>query len=169
MTTALSVSQALEFVRAHGIVLVSAKGSAPRLIDAILGEAIAGNWWAHPGANPIYNVLSEVTDSEDILVCRLLKGKVTLVHRRLWPALVRAAPNFEPSQLAQVREEHTSTGRHVTREVPFPAWVPPLVQKEAELLSEKDAFASLGPAVSEAQAAQSAQAALKPHRKASGT
>jgi len=148
----LHAKAALAFVQRQGIVLASAKGDAPRLIDAILGESISGNWWGHPKASFIYNVLAEVSESEDVLVCRLLKGNVTLVHRRLWPALVRAASHFEPAQLAKVHEEHTASGRHATREVAFPLWVPPDVQEQAALLSDEDALASLGPAVAGSKA-----------------
>ena len=144
---------AFEFVRRHGVVLATAKGSAPRLIEAITGESISGNWWTHPRADFIYNTLAEVTDSEDVLVCRLLRGKITLVHRRLWPALVRVADQFEPARLAQVRQEHTATGRHVNREVAFPIWVPSAIQEQAALLSEDQALAALGHGVASARLA----------------
>lgn len=147
MSKPLHAKAALEFVQRHGVVLASAKGDAPRLIDAIAGEAIAGNWWSHPRSRFIYNVLAEVSESDEILVCRLLRGKITLVHRRLWPALVRAAMHFDPGQLARVREEHDPSGRHVVREADFPSWVPPAVRAQAGSLSEEDAWASLGPAV----------------------
>lgn len=137
------VTEALAFVRRHGIVLASAKGNAPRLIEAILRESISGNWWAHPRGRFIYNVLSAVCDSEDVLVCRLLGGKVTLVHRRLWPALVRIADRFDARQLAQVRDEHLPSGRHVRNEVPFPLWVPASVHAQAARLSEEEALAAL--------------------------
>src|SRR5947209_19685107 len=78
-----AVASALAFIEAHGVVLASARGPAPRLIDAIAGETIAGNWWSHPKANAIYNVLSRASESKDVLACRLIGGKVTLVHRRL--------------------------------------------------------------------------------------
>ena len=55
------VTEALEFVRRHDIVLASANGDAPRLIEAILGEPISGNWWTHPRGRFIYNVLSAVS------------------------------------------------------------------------------------------------------------
>jgi hypothetical protein len=141
MTDALA--EALAFVERHGVVLASARGPAPRLIDAIAGEPIAGNWWSHPRANEIYRVLSAASDSESVLVCRLVRGKITLVHRRLWPALVRVADRFAPEQLAEVRNEHTASGRHVGREVPFPDWVPREVAEEARKLAEAAAVASL--------------------------
>jgi hypothetical protein len=152
MSRRLHARAALEFVCQQGVVLTSAKGNAPRLTEAILGEPISGNWWSHPKSSFIYNVLAQVSESEDVLVCRLLHGKVTLVHRRLWPALVRAARRFEPAQLAQVREEHTPSGRHVTKTVAFPLWVPLVVHEQAALLSEEQALDALGPAVTAAQA-----------------
>jgi hypothetical protein len=141
------VAKALAFVERRGIVLASAKGDAPRLIETILGQPVSGNWWAHPQGNFVHNVLAAVSESDDVLVCRLLGGKVTLVHRRLWPALVRVADRFEPARLAKVREEHLPTGRHVAREVPFPSWVPSAVHEEAAVLGEEQAMTALGPAV----------------------
>jgi hypothetical protein len=139
-----AVATALAFVESHGVVLVSAKGPAPRLIEAIAGEPISGNWWSHPRGNHIYNVLSRVCESEQVLVCRLVNGKVTLVHRRLWPALVRLADRFSPPQLAQVREEHSAAGHHAVREVPFPEWVPSGVADQAKATTGAQAVTLLG-------------------------
>ena len=142
--TIVTPEEALAFVREHGVVLASAKGSAPRLTEAIIGVPIKGSWWAHPKSRQIYAVLSAVTESDQVLVCRLIGGKVTLVHRRLWPSLVRLAERFAPEQLAQVREEHTPSGRHVSHEVPYPRWVPPKVAEQARTIAEKDALAAFG-------------------------
>ncbi len=133
----------MRFVEEHGIVLASAKGSAPRLIEHIAGEAISGNWWSHPRANAIYNVLSRVQGHEDVLVCRLVGGKITLVHRRVWAPLVRVAACFPAPALARVSEEHTTTGKHAVHEVPFPEWVPAEVWAASRALSEEDALAAL--------------------------
>ena len=144
MTTCVTAEEALAFVRQHGVVLASAKGSAPRLTEAIVGEDIKGSWWAHPESHRIYSILGAVTDSDQVLVCRLIDGKITLVHRRLWPYLVRLARRFEPEQLAQVREEHTPSGRHASRVVPFPQWVPREVSAQAKAIDEQEALAILG-------------------------
>ena len=147
MSVSSHVAAALEFVCQHGIVLASARDNVPRLVDLIAGEPISGNWWSHPKSRFIYNILAQVIESQDVLVCRLLHGKVTFVHRRLWPALVRAAERFEPARIAQVREEHTPGGRHVTKTVAFPLWVPSGVHEQAALLSEEESLVALGPAV----------------------
>jgi len=85
------------------------------------------------------------TYSEEVLVCRLIDGKITLVRRRLWPSLVRLAHRFPAEQLARVREEHTPSGRHATHEIPFPHWVPEDVVAQADHTSEEEALAVLGP------------------------
>jgi len=139
-----SARQALAFVRKHGVVLASAKGNAPRLTEAIVGEPIQGSWWAHRQGRRIFAVLSAVSESEDVLVCRLIDGKITLVHRRLWPVLVRLSKRFAPEQLAQVREEHTPSGRHISRAVAFPRWVPAEVAKQAKTIDEQQALAVFG-------------------------
>jgi len=140
----MTADQAISFIQEHGVVLASAKGPVPRLTEAIVNEPIKGSWWAHPKSHQIFAILQAVADSEDVLVCRLVNGKITFIHRRLWPALVRVAKRFPPAQIAQVHEEHTASGRHVTREVPFPKWVPPEVVEQAKGMSEKEALNALG-------------------------
>jgi len=141
----MTTAEAISFIKKHGVVLASAKGPVPRLAEAIVNEPIRGSWWAHPKSHQIFAILQAVTDSKDVLVCRLVNGKVTLVHRRLWPALARAAKRFPAGQISQVHEEHTASGRHVSRQVPFPKWVPPAVLKRAKGITEAEALDSLGP------------------------
>jgi hypothetical protein len=135
---------ALAFVRRHGIVLLSARGPVPSLAAAIAGEPIRGSWWVHPQAHRIHALASATCESTDVLVCRLVGGKVTLVHRRVWPALVRLAGELPRRGLALVREEHTPQGHHRTVEVPFPRWVPRDVRAAARALTEEDARSALG-------------------------
>jgi hypothetical protein len=134
--------QALAFIRTHGVVLESARGPIPSLVEAIAGVPVQGSWWSHPKSHEIFAVTRAVRDSDDVLVCRLIKGKITFVHRRLWPALVRAAGRLPSDRLSQLREVHTSSGRHVTEEVPFPDWVPSSVRAAARTLSEEAALAA---------------------------
>ncbi|HEY1151901.1 MAG TPA: hypothetical protein VGF27_25220 [Pseudoduganella sp.] len=140
----MDLQQALEFVRVHGVVLVSAQGPAPRLTDAIAGEPVRGSWWGHPKGKQIFAVLDALNDSSDILVCRLLQNKLTMVHRRLWPALAALAPELPPAALARVVQEHTASGKHVNRETPFPDWLPSDAAAAAALLSSAEARRLLG-------------------------
>ncbi|HEU4427431.1 MAG TPA: hypothetical protein VFT98_01650, partial [Myxococcota bacterium] len=130
---------ALAFVRRHGAVLLSGRGAAPSLADWVAGEAIAGSWWGHARGHEIYALASALEKSPDVLVCRAVGGKRTLVHRRLWPALVRAAAEFPRAHLARVVEEHTARGRHDVREMAFPRWAPPDVRAAAKALALDEA------------------------------
>jgi hypothetical protein len=131
--------QGLAFVRRHGVVLQAARGPVPSLAEAIAGGPIRGSWWAHPEAHQIFHVAEAVCESPDVLVCKLIDGKVTYVHRRLWPALVKLASRFRKAQLAKTWNEHTRTGAHVSRNVPFPRWVPSEVSEQAARLSIAEA------------------------------
>ncbi len=68
---------------------------------------------------------------------RLVRGRLTLVHRDLWPVLVRLADRV----LAAVHEEHTERGSHRSAEIPFPDWVPEDVRAAAAGLTAADALA----------------------------
>lgn len=133
--------QALAFIRKHGVVLETAHGPVPSLAEVIAGERVRGSWWSHPKSHEIFAVTRAIRDSDDVLVCRLVRGRITFVHRRLWPALVRAAGRLSSDRLSQVREVHTSSGHHVTKDVPFPDWVPASVRTAARRLSEDAALA----------------------------
>ena len=134
----------MEFVRVHGIVLESAVGPVPSLAAAIAGGPIHGSWWAHVRGREIFALTRAVRDSSDVLVCRLVEGKITYVHRRLWPALIRASKRFPLEHLARVHETHTASGRHVSEDVAFPNWVSRELSAEASQLDEHGALDALG-------------------------
>jgi hypothetical protein len=77
-------------------------------------------------------------------VCRLAGGKITYVHRRLWPAIVRLANSLDQKTLAALQEEHTPSGAHRVRTIPFPRWVPPEVRQAAKNISAEQAHLQLG-------------------------
>ena len=140
----MNTQQALAFVEQHGVMLASARGKVPTLTEAIAGAPIKGSWWGHPEGKRIFAVLSEVQEHDDILVCRLLAGKLTLVHRRLWPALAALASELPADALARVRQVHTATGKHVNEEIPFPQWLPPDAAVDAASMDPDRARAALG-------------------------
>jgi hypothetical protein len=135
----MTPKQALGFVESRGITLESGRGPVPSLAQTIAGEAIRGSWWAHPKGGVIFRCSRAVRESKDVLVCRLVGGKVTYVHRRLWPALVRLAGQFEANRLAALREVHTATGTHKVEAVAFPKWVPSEVRRAAAKLTAEQA------------------------------
>jgi hypothetical protein len=127
----------------HGILLESARGPLPNVAEMVAGEPIRGSWWAHPAGHAIFAALNSLADSPDVVRTRLVNGKVTLIHRRLWPALVRVADQFPLEALAAIHEEHTTSGAHRVREQPFPTWVPNDVRQAAKKLSVDEALAKL--------------------------
>jgi hypothetical protein len=127
----------------HGMLLQSARGPLPNVAELVAGEPIRGSWWGHPAAPAIFDALNVLAESPDVVRTRLVKGKVTLIHRRLWPALVRVAERFPPERLAAIHEEHTASGAHRKHEQAFPGWVPADVLAAARDLSEDDAVALL--------------------------
>ncbi len=131
--------EAIAFVQRHGIVLQAARGPVPSLAEAIAGGPIRGSWWGHPRGREIFRAADAVCSSPDVLVCKLVGGKVTYVHRRLWPALVKLSSRLEKEQLARVWNEHKGTGAHQARSESFPKWVPPEVLAQAETMSVSEA------------------------------
>jgi hypothetical protein len=140
----MTPAQALAFVERHGVVCEAARrGAIPSLADAVSGESLSGNWWSHPKGNAIFAATRAVRDCPNVLVCRLVDDKITFVHERIWPALVRMAGRFAPKRLASVGEVHSASGKHVLEETPFPDWVPAKIMASAKRLSERQALAEL--------------------------
>jgi hypothetical protein len=140
----MNARQALAFVRKHGVVLMAARGPVPSLAEAIAGAPVRGSWWAHPESRRMFRVFETVRESRQVLTCRLVGGKVTFVHRRLWPALARLASRLPKSGLAAIHEEHTAQGRHRTRVTPFPRWVPKEIARRARGLDDAEAVRRFG-------------------------
>lgn len=63
----------------------------PSVVALVTGDAPRTSWWSHPRGRLVFAVLSLLAEHEDVLFTKLLAGKVTLVHRRLWPDLLAVA------------------------------------------------------------------------------
>jgi hypothetical protein len=135
--------QARAFVEKRGIVLESARGPVPSLAETIAGEPMRDSWWGHPKGDSIFACSRAIRNSKDVLTCRLIDGKVTYVHRRLWPALVRLSDNFTAHRLAPIKEIHTAAGKHRIETVPFSRWVSPEERRKGTKLSAAQAIALL--------------------------
>jgi hypothetical protein len=139
----MTLKQAIAFVKTHGVVLESGRGAVPSLAEAIAGAPIRGSWWAHPRGNDIFLCSRAIRKSPDVLVCRLVGGKVTYIHRRLWAALVRLAAGFDADRLAVIQEVHTPSGRHKVNVTPFAKWIPKDVARATARLSDEEASSLL--------------------------
>ncbi len=140
----MTLGQALALVRKHGVMLESARGPVPNLVDTVVGGTRRGSWWTHPRAREVFTLTRSLRDSPDILVTRFVNGHITYVHRRLWVPLVRIARALPKARIARVREVHTASGAHRLDIEPFPGWVPEDVAREAKALSQDEAVRQLG-------------------------
>ena len=140
----MNVRSALAILRRHGVMLEAARGPVPSLAEAIAGGPLRGSWWTHARSREIFATTRAVRDSPDVLVSRLVNGRITYAHRRVWPALVRLAPTLPRTALTRVREVHTAAGKHRIERVAFPKWVPADVRRKAHTMSRQRAVEMLG-------------------------
>jgi len=68
----------------------------PSATACIAGAPIRGSWWGHPQGKLIFETLTRLEDS--VAWAKLIAGKETLVHRRLWPSLVAVAESRQDWQ-----------------------------------------------------------------------
>lgn len=71
----------------------------------IAGEPMRGSWWAHPRAHEIFAVLQAVADHKQVLITRLVSGKVTFAHRKLWPDILSIGQARESWQMQGLSPE----------------------------------------------------------------
>ena len=139
----LGVVEIMAVLAERGVLLESARGPIPNVVELIAGEPILGSWWAHPASHAIFAAINAVADSPDVVRLRLVNGKVTLVHRRIWPSVVRLSAIIPPERLASIEEHHTASGAHRKVETPFPVWVPADAIEAAAQLTEEQALDEL--------------------------
>ena len=78
-----------DFVKFHRIVMLAPEPQLPSLVSEVAGEDFKGGWWGHPTSHWIYNLYTQLKAHPDILATKCINGKVTLIHRTLWPCLMR--------------------------------------------------------------------------------
>lgn len=84
-----TVDEALALIEKSGAITLVPSGARPSLVTAVAGGPVSGSWWSHPRGKAIYAIATALEASTDVLVSKLVDGKVTFVHRALWPALYR--------------------------------------------------------------------------------
>jgi hypothetical protein len=75
--------------------MLDADNSLPSIAGLVIGAPVRGSWWAHPLSNEVYMVSMRVMRHPDVVVLKLLNGKVTHVHRQVWPFLYAVATGHE--------------------------------------------------------------------------
>lgn len=72
----------------------------PSVAGMVTGGPVAGSWWSHPASHTIFAVSAALAHDPAVLTCKLLSGRVTYVHRRLWSPLMAAVTAREEWQTA---------------------------------------------------------------------
>ncbi len=90
----------------------------PSVAGLVVGEPVRGSWWGHPRGEEIFNVSEKLADHPDVTSVKLVKNKVTFVHRRLWPALVAVGTSRASWQLDRLSRAAVSLLERVEREGP---------------------------------------------------
>jgi hypothetical protein len=98
VSTSRDFRRAFAALERYGI-LVEHDAALPSVSTLVAGEPVRGSWWSHPRSHDIYNVTNPMREHPDVAVARLVSGKLTYVHRRLWPALYAVATSREAWQL----------------------------------------------------------------------
>lgn len=70
----------------------------PSLVSLVAGGPVRGSWWGHPLGHTIFATGEALFANRDVLLAKLVSGKATWIHRRLWPALYAVARSREPWQ-----------------------------------------------------------------------
>lgn len=79
--------------------LLQSDPAAPSVVGMLADGPVSGSWWGRPDGKAIYRGLEVLEDDPDIALFKLLGGKVTFVHRRLWPALAAVGLSRAPWQM----------------------------------------------------------------------
>lgn len=74
----------------------------PNVVSLVTGEVLRGSWWGHKQGHEIFDLLSSLEEHSDVVFVKLVSGKVTLVHRTLFPALLAVCTAREPWQTAKL-------------------------------------------------------------------
>jgi hypothetical protein len=90
-TRVRSTEEGLELLREQGAMTLVPTGRAPALVEAVTGEPVRGSWWGHPAARRIQAIATGLEASSEVLVLKLVGGKLTFLHRDLWSPLARVA------------------------------------------------------------------------------
>lgn len=107
--------------------LLESDPKLPSVCTLITGTPLRGSWWSHPLAQTIFQVNERLEDHKDVLITKLVSGKVTFIHRKLWPETIAIGESQEPWQLNKLPEPARSlfkqieaTGSVTTEQLAWP-------------------------------------------------
>src|SRR6516225_10032560 len=81
------LEKALDELARYGLLLKS-DPRLPSVTTLVTGEQVRGSWWAHPMSHQIFRTLEDLADREDTTLVKLISGKDTFAHQRLFGHLI---------------------------------------------------------------------------------
>ena len=93
---------AFELLERNGLLLVWGKEIPD--VGGVVAATRKGSWWSSPLAQEIFDINERLSDHPDVTVTKLVAGKVTFVHRKLWRKLValgKAREDWQMKKLSQ--------------------------------------------------------------------
>ena len=97
-------------------ILLESDAKLPSVAGLVAGGPVKGSWWGHARSHAIWRVLTDLSDRQDVLVTKLVSGKVSFVDRKLWPAVFTVGRARDTWQLADLSREAQSLLDMVSRE-----------------------------------------------------
>ena len=86
------------------------------MVSLVAGEPVRGSWWGHPKGHDIFAACQHLLQHPDATTAKLVSGKVTYVHRELWPSLLAVATAGEDWQTEGLPESSLAIWRRVEEE-----------------------------------------------------
>ena len=102
--TAGTTAVVLDALDDHGLLLMT-DSALPSVASLVSGEPITGSWWGHPRGRDIFAVVCEMADHADVLIAKLVSGKVTFIHRKHWAAVITIGKAGEAWQMVRLSKE----------------------------------------------------------------
>jgi hypothetical protein len=102
----------IESLIQYGLLLQQDK-TLPNVINLVTGESLKSSWWSHPRARTIFETLEELSTHPEVIITKLVGGKVTFVHRKLWPSILTVALSLDDWQFEGLSPEALELFRKV--------------------------------------------------------
>jgi hypothetical protein len=91
-------------LEADGLLLLS-DSDLPNVTRLVANEKMRGSWWSHERAQTIFAISEMLEDHPDVMITKLILGKVTFVHRELWNRIYSIGIAREEWQLKKLSAE----------------------------------------------------------------
>ena len=107
----------------------------PSVSAIVAGEPVRGSWWSHPRAREMFRLAMALREHADVLLIKLVSGKLTYVHRNLWPAILSIGMAREPWQTEGLSGAGRKLLQKVDRDGSLQATGDPVRELEVRLLA----------------------------------